>query len=233
MPETDAPADALTLENSYLRLPEACYARIGPTKVSSPQLVRLNVPLAEHLGLDPQALGAAEGLAVLAGNRVPAGAEPLALAYAGHQFGNFVPQLGDGRAVLLGELVDRDGVRRDIQLKGAGRTPFSRQGDGRASLGPVIREYLVSEGMAGLGIATTRALAMVASGDPVLRQQMEPGGVLTRVARSHVRVGTFEYFFRRNDMDTVRALADYVIERHYPELAGSAEPYKDLIKAVA
>ena len=164
---------------------------------------------------------------------MPEGAEPLALAYAGHQFGNFVPQLGDGRAVLLGELTDRYGVRRDVQLKGAGRTPFSRGGDGRASLGPVIREYLVSEGMAGLGIPTTRSLAMVATGDPVLRQEVEPGGVLTRVARSHVRVGTFEYFFRRGDLETVRALADYVIERHYPEVAGAEQPYQALLGAVA
>ncbi|MFP4616034.1 MAG: protein adenylyltransferase SelO [Thiohalorhabdus sp.] len=231
--ETTA-AEPLALDNSYLRLPEACYARVGPTGVSQPQLLRLNAELAEELGLDAEALAAPEGLAVLAGNRVPEGATPLALAYAGHQFGNFVPRLGDGRAVLLGEVVDRAGVRRDVQLKGSGRTPFSRGGsDGRASLGPVIREYLVSEGMAGLGIPTTRALAMVATGDPVLRQQVEPGGVLTRVAASHVRVGTFEYFFRRGDLDTVRALADYVIGRHYPELAEAAQPYKALLGAVA
>ncbi|MFA9462233.1 protein adenylyltransferase SelO [Thiohalorhabdus sp. Cl-TMA] len=226
-------AEPLTLENSYLRLPEACYARVAPTEVSAPQLVRLNVELARHLGLDPEALGASDGVAVLAGNHVPEGAAPLALAYAGHQFGNFVPQLGDGRAVLLGEVMDCDGVRRDIQLKGAGQTPFSRAGDGRASLGPVIREYLVSEGMAALGVSTTRALAMVSTGDPVLRQRMEPGGVIARVAASHVRVGTFEYFFRRGELETVRALADYVIERHYPELAEAGQPYKALIGAVA
>ncbi|MEF8793120.1 MAG: YdiU family protein [Thiohalorhabdus sp.] len=233
---SDTPAaitEPLTLANSYLDLPEGCYARVGPTEVSQPQLLRINRPLAEQLGLDPEALAAPEGLAALAGNRVPEGAEPLALAYAGHQFGNFVPQLGDGRAVLLGEVTDRSGVRRDLQLKGAGRTPFSRAGDGRASLGPVIREYLVSEGIAGLGIPTTRALAMVATGDPVLRQRVEPGGVITRMAAGHVRVGTFEYFFRRGDYDTVRALADYVIERHYPALAESDQPYKDLIEAVA
>ena len=233
MPETEAVAEPLKLANSYLGLPGACYARVEPARVSSPQLVRINVPLAERLGLDPEALAGPEGLAVLAGNRVPEGAEPVALAYAGHQFGNWVPSLGDGRAVLLGELTDRDGARWDIQLKGSGRTPFSRQGDGRASLGPVIREYLVSEGMAGLGIPTTRALAMVATGDPVLRQRVEPGAVLTRVAAGHVRVGTFEYFFRRSDFDTVRALADYVIDRHYPELKDSEVPYRDLIEAVA
>jgi len=234
MPETEtAAAEPLSLANSYLRLPEDCYARIAPTEVSNPQLLRINRPLAEELGLDPEALASPEGLAVLGGNRVPEGCEPLALAYAGHQFGNWVPQLGDGRAVLLGEVTDNNGVRRDLQLKGAGRTPFSRGGDGRASLGPVIREYLVSEGMHGLGVPTTRALAMVASGDPVLRQQVEPGGVLTRVAASHVRVGTFEYFFRRGDFEAIRALADFVIERHYPELAGSEAPYRDLIRAVA
>ena len=225
--------EPLRLANSYLRLPEACYARVGPTPVTEPRLIRINAALAAELGLDAEALASPEGVEALVGNRVPEGLEPLALAYAGHQFGNFVPQLGDGRAVLLGEVTDRNGVRRDLQLKGAGRTPFSRQGDGRASMDPVVREYVVSEGMHGLGVPTTRALAMVATGDPVLRQRVEPGAVLTRVAASHVRVGTFEYFFRQGDHATVRALADYVIERHYPELAGSETPYRDLIAAVA
>ena len=232
MPETDTAAP-LALENSYLDLPEGCYARVAPTEVPDPQLLRINRPLAEELGLDPDALASDDGLAILGGNRLPEGCEPLALAYAGHQFGNWVPQLGDGRAVLLGEITDKHGVRRDIQLKGAGRTPFSRAGDGRASLGPVVREYLVSEGMHGLGIPTTRALAMVATGAPVLRQRVEPGGVLTRVAGSHVRVGTFEYFFRRSDFDTLRELADFVIDRHYPHLADSGQPYRDLLEAVA
>ncbi len=231
-PKADTPSP-LALENSYLGLPDACYIRFAPAPVAQPKLLRLNSALAEQLGLDPEALGGAEGVAVLAGNRVPSGAEPLALAYAGHQFGGWVPRLGDGRAVLLGELVDAQGVRRDLQLKGAGRTPFSRGGDGRAALGPVIREYLVSEGMAGLGIPTTRALAMVASGEPVMRQRAEPGGVLARVAASHVRIGTFEYLFGQEDFDALRALADYVIARHYPELAGSAQPYRDLLEAVA
>ncbi len=180
-------------------------------------MLRLNRALAEQLGLDPDALASEAGVALLAGNQVPAGAEPLAMAYAGHQFGHFVPSLGDGRAILLGERVDRDGRRRDIQLKGAGRTPFSRSGDGRAVLGPVLREYVLGEAMAGLGIPTTRALAMVASGEEVFRETIEQGAVLTRVAASHVRVGTFEYFARRGDVDAVRQLADYVIQRHYPE----------------
>ncbi|RJS91791.1 YdiU family protein [Salinisphaera sp. Q1T1-3] len=233
MTET-ATAEPLALENSYGRLPGEFYAHATPTAVSAPQLLRLNRPLADQLGLDASSLDSPAGLEVLAGNRVPAGAEPLAMAYAGHQFGNFAPTLGDGRAILLGEIIDRDGVRRDIQLKGAGPTPFSSRGDGRAALGPVIREYVVSEGMAGLGIPTTRALAMVATGESVLRMPgAEPGGVLTRVAASHVRVGTFEYFARRGHNDAVRSLADYVIERHYPHAAEAANPYLALLENVA
>ncbi len=225
-------AEALRFDNSYARLPDEFYARVAPTPAAKPQLIRLNRPLAETLGLDADALAAPEGVAVLAGNRVPDGAEPLAMAYGGHQFGNWVPSLGDGRAVLLGEIVDRAGTRRDIQLKGAGLTPFSRMGDGRAALGPVVREYLVSEGMAGLGIPTTRALAMVATGEAVYRERVEPGAILTRVAASHVRVGTFEYFHRRGQSESVRALADYVMQRHYPETAQAERPYQALLQAV-
>lgn len=223
----------LTLENTYAELPDAFYARVAPTPVPEPRLIRLNRPLVEQLGLDYEALAAADGVAMLAGNEVPEGSKPLAMAYAGHQFGNFVPSLGDGRAILLGERVDREGVRRDIQLKGAGQTPFSRMGDGRAALGPVLREYIVSEGMAGLGIPTTRALAMVTTGETLVREATQPGGILTRVAASHVRVGTFEYFHRRGDQDSVRTLADYVLNRHYPELAESENPYAELLDAVA
>lgn len=169
---------------------------------------------------------------MLAGNRVPATAAPIALAYAGHQFGHWVPQLGDGRALLLGELIDRHGRRRDIQLKGSGVTPFSRNGDGRAPIGPVVREYLASEAMAALGIPTTRALAAVTTGETVHRQRPEPGGVLTRVAASHVRVGTFEYFAARGEPDAIRTLADHVIARHYPALAEAANPYRALFEAV-
>ncbi|WP_435102657.1 protein adenylyltransferase SelO [Arhodomonas sp. AD133] len=214
-------------------LPEAAYERVAPTPVQAPELLRLNRPLAAELGLDAGALASPAGVEVLAGSRVPEGVSPLAMAYAGHQFGNWVPSLGDGRAVLLGEVVDRAGVRRDLQLKGAGRTPFSRMGDGRAALGPVLREYVVSEGMAGLGIPTTRALAMVTTGERVFRQRAEPGAVLTRVSASHVRVGTFEYFARRGDRETVRALADYVIQRHYPHLAEAGAPYQALFEAIA
>src|SRR5215218_8241864 len=181
-------------DNSYARLPDRFFARLPPTPVNAPKLIKLNRQLASELGLDPDWLESPEGVQVLAGNRVPEGAEPTAMAYAGHQFGNFVPQLGDGRAILLGEVVGKDGLRRDIQLKGSGPTPFSRGGDGRAALGPVLREYIVSEAMAALGIPTTRALAVAITGEPVYRETPLPGAVLTRVAASHIRIGTFQYF---------------------------------------
>lgn len=219
-------------DNSYARLPARFYARLAPTPVKEPRLLKLNAALARELGLDPAALAAPDGVAVLAGNRVPEDGAPLAMAYAGHQFGSFVPQLGDGRAILIGEVIDRVGVRRDVQLKGAGPTPFSRRGDGRAALGPVLREYLVSEAFAALGIPTTRALAAVATGEWVFREAPLPGAVLTRVAASHVRVGTFQYFAARGDIEGVRRLADYVIERHYPDAARADKPYRALLDAV-
>ena len=204
-------------DNSYARLPRSFYAAVMPTPVSQPRLLALNHDLAARLGLDAEWLGTPDGLAVLAGNAVPQGAEPLAQAYAGHQFGGFVPQLGDGRAVLLGEITAPDGARFDIQLKGSGQTPFSRRGDGRAWLGPVLREYLVSEFMAAMGVPTTRALAAVATGETVWRETALPGAVLTRVAASHIRVGTFQYFAVRDDRAALQALADHVIARHYPQ----------------
>ncbi len=238
--ERKAPAKGSAIEttsawiarcSSYLRLPGAFYSRAEPEPVSRPRLLRLNRRLADELGLDPDALASDEGVAVLAGNRVPEGVRPLALAYAGHQFGGFVPRLGDGRAHVLGEVSDREGIARDVQLKGSGPTPYSRRGDGRAPLGPVIREYAASEAMAGLGIATTRSLAAVATGEVVARQRLEPGAVLTRVARGHVRIGTFEYAARLGP-DAVRALADYVIARHDPELAEAQNPYCALLARV-
>jgi protein adenylyltransferase len=235
MPESPVLAAPLrvSFDNTYARLPERFYARLDPTPVAAPGLVRVNAALAERLGLDPVALSSPEGVAVLAGNRVPEGAEPIALAYAGHQFGQFVPQLGDGRAILLGEVVGRDGARRDIQLKGSGRTPFSRRGDGRAALGPVLREYVVSEAMAALGVPTTRALAAVTTGERVLRERPLPGAVLTRVAASHIRVGTFQYFAARGDTEAVRTLADYAIVRHYPEATRAEHPHRAFLEAVA
>ena len=219
-------------KNTYARLPDRFFARVAPTPVAAPRLVRLNRELALHLGLDPDWLASPEGVEILAGKRVPEGAEPLAMAYAGHQFGHFVPQLGDGRAILLGEVVDRDGVRRDIQLKGSGPTPFSRRGDGRAALGPVLREYVVSEAMAALGIPTTRTLAAVITGEAVIRDTLLPGAVLTRVASSHIRVGTFQFFAARRDIKGVRLLADYVIARHYPQAAETDRPYRTLLDQV-
>lgn len=219
-------------ENTYARLPERFYARTDLTPVAAPRLVKLNVELARNLRLDPDALASPEGVAILAGNRVAEGSEPLALAYAGHQFGHFVPQLGDGRALLLGEVLGRDGVRYDLQLKGSGPTAFSRAGDGRAGLGPVLREYLVSEAMAALGVPTTRALAAVTTGERVRRETTLPGAVLTRVAASHLRVGTFQYFAARGDTEGTRTLADYAIARHYPEAAQATRPYRALLDGV-
>jgi serine/tyrosine/threonine adenylyltransferase len=222
----------IPFDNTYARLPDRFYKRLDPTPVAAPALVRVNAGLARDLGIDPDDLASPEGVAVLAGNRVPSGAEPMALAYAGHQFGHFVPQLGDGRANLLGEVVGRDGIRRDIQLKGSGPTPFSRSGDGRAALGPVLREYLVSEAMAALGIPTTRTLAAVTTGEKLWRETMLPGAVLTRVAASHIRVGTFQYLAAQGDAEGVRLLADYAIARHYPDAASAENPYRAFLDAV-
>ncbi|MSP00798.1 MAG: YdiU family protein [Acetobacteraceae bacterium] len=222
----------IPFDNSYAHLPSQFHARLDPTPVAAPRLIRLNTGLAEWLGLDPDALASPEGVQILAGNRVPEGAAPLAAAYAGHQFGNFVPQLGDGRAILLGEVVTPKGERRDIQLKGSGPTPWSRGGDGRAALGPVLREYIVSEAMAALGVPTTRALAAVTTGQAVMRETPLPGAVLTRVAASHIRVGTFQYFAARGDTEAVRLLADHAIARHYPNAATAPNPYRALLDAV-
>jgi len=219
-------------DNTYARLPDAFAIPVEPTPVSDPVMIQLNRDLATELEADVARLESEEGLAILSGNQIPAGAEPVAMAYSGHQFGGFSPQLGDGRALLLGEVVATDGVRRDIQLKGSGPTPFSRRGDGRSALGPVLREYIVSEAMHVLGVPTTRALAAVASGDRVAREGMVPGGVFTRVARSHVRIGTFQYFASRQDHENVRILADYVINRHYPDAAKEENPYLALLEGV-
>jgi uncharacterized protein YdiU (UPF0061 family) len=227
-----APTVQIPFDNSYARLPERFYARVRPTPVTNPGLIRVNETLARDLGIDPGALASADGVAMLAGNLIAPGSDPIAMAYAGHQFGNFVPKLGDGRAILIGEVVDRSGLRRDIQLKGAGRTPFSRTGDGRAPVGPVMREYIVSEAFAALGIPTTRALAAVTTGEWVLRETPQPGGVLARVAASHIRVGTFQYFAARKDVEAIRLLADHVIARHYADIPTGPEAYRDLLSAV-
>ena len=222
----------LGLQNTYSALPSRFYVRVAPTSVKDPRLVVLNHRLAHELDFDPVVLER-EGAALFSGNQMPDDADPIAMAYAGHQFGGFVPQLGDGRAILLGERVGRDGVRRDIQLKGSGRTPFSRSGDGRAALGPMLREYLISEAMHALGVPTTRSLAVVTTGEQVVREDLLPGAVLTRVAASHIRVGTFEYFAARNDREAVSLLLDYVITRHYPEVRGADVPALAVLEAVA
>ncbi len=218
--------------NTYAQLPKNFYARVLPTPVEAPRLIQVNVELARNLGIDPEALAGPEGVEILCGNRIAEGSEPLAQAYAGHQFGHYVPQLGDGRAILLGEVIARDGMRYDIQLKGPGPTPFSRRGDGRAALGPVLREYIVSEAMAALGVPTTRALAAVTTGGQVFRETVLPGAVFTRVAASHLRVGTFQYFAAQGDKEATRTLADYAIARHYPEAAHAAHPYRALLQGV-
>jgi uncharacterized protein YdiU (UPF0061 family) len=217
--------------HTYGALPERFYSRVSPTPVANPQLVVFNTPLAEELGLDAAAVER-EAAAMLSGNHLPEDASPVAMAYAGHQFGGFVPQLGDGRAILLGEVKGRDGILHDIQLKGAGATRFSRNGDGRAAIGPMLREYLISEAMHALGVPTTRSLAVVTTGEKVYRERALPGAVLTRVAASHVRVGTFQYFASRGDHEGLRVLLDYVIARHYPEARAADSPALAVLKEV-
>ena len=219
------------LDNSYARLPELLFSRLNPTPVRSPKLITLNHSLAGVLGLNAQALQSEEGVAELAGNRIPIGSLPLAQAYAGHQFGGFT-MLGDGRALLLGEQITPLGERVDIQLKGSGRTPYSRRGDGRAALGPMLREYIISEAMNALGIATTRSLAVVTTGESIARETDLPGAILTRVAASHLRVGTFQYVSKRGTSSDLKTLADYTLQRHFPEVDSVENRYLFLLQEV-
>ncbi|MGI8731527.1 MAG: protein adenylyltransferase SelO [Solirubrobacteraceae bacterium] len=219
-------------DNSYVRDLEGLYEPWQAASVPEPALLALNEDLAGELGVDAEALRSPEGVAVLAGNAAPDGCEPLAQAYAGHQFGGFSPRLGDGRALLLGEVIDNHGHRRDLHLKGSGRTPFARGGDGKAAVGPMLREYVIGEAMHVLGIPTTRALAVVATGEQVMRETRLPGAVLARVAASHLRVGTFEYAAARDDLALVRRLADHAITRHHPNAAAAGNPYLALLEAV-
>lgn len=219
------------LDNSYAGLPEVFYTKLNPVPVHSPDLVKLNHTMAEFLGLNIQYLKSVEGVSELAGNRIPEGSVPLAQAYAGHQFGHFT-MLGDGRAVLLGEQITPQGKRYDIQLKGSGRTPYSRGGDGRAALGPMLREYIISEAMHALKIPTTRSLALVTTGEPVYRETVLPGAVLTRVAGSHIRVGTFQYIAKWGTVEELRALADYTWNRHFPDIPEVENRYLSLLKEV-
>ncbi len=222
----------INFDNSYARELDGFYVPWQGAEVPSPTIIRVNETLAHELQLDPRVLQSAEGAAMLAGSLSPAGAAPLAQAYAGHQFGGFSPQLGDGRALLIGELIDRHGQRRDLHLKGSGRTPFSRGGDGKAVLGPVLREYLLGEAMHALGIPTTRALAAVTTGETIRREVPLPGAVLARVAASHLRVGTFQFFAARGETEKVRQLADYAIARHYPALAEAQNSYLEFLRTV-
>ena len=223
---------SLRFDNTYVRLPEHFYQRIEPDPVESPELIDVNKKLLVELGLSLDQLTGKSLAKVFAGNVLPEGAEPIAMAYAGHQFGNFVPQLGDGRAVLIGEILDKAQKRWDLQLKGSGQTRFSRSGDGRAPLGPVIREYIMSESMNSLGVSTSRTLAIVQTGENVIREKILPGAVLTRMASSHIRVGTFQYYLCRNDVKGLKILADYVINRLYPNVRDADNPYYELFMSV-
>ncbi|MGM0975447.1 MAG: protein adenylyltransferase SelO [Bacillota bacterium] len=218
-------------DNSYARLPQTFFSKMKPNPVSSPELVILNEPLAKKLGLNIDALASESGVEVLAGCKVPEDAEPLAQAYAGHQFGHF-NMLGDGRAMLIGEQITPGGERFDIQLKGSGRTPFSRGGDGRAALGPMLREYIISEAMHALGIPTTRSLAVVTTGEAIIRETELPGAILTRVADSHIRVGTFQYAANWRPVEELKSLAEYTIQRHYPKIQDDENPYLSHLKNV-
>ncbi|QOS99330.1 YdiU family protein [Brevibacterium sp. JNUCC-42] len=228
---TKSKAIGWNLDNSYARLPKSFFSSINPTPVRSPKLIILNNQLATSLGLNVQALQSEDGVAVLAGNQIPEGASPLAQAYAGHQFGHF-NMLGDGRAVLLGEQIPPQGERVDISLKGSGRTPYSRGGDGQAALGPMLREYIISEAMHALGIPTTRSLAVVTTGESVIRETELPSAILTRVAASHLRVGTFQYVAKWGTVEELRILADYTLKRHFPDVEADESRYLSLLQEV-
>ncbi len=226
-------APLFRFDNSYMNQLDGFYSASQPDHVPDPRFIHFNHSLAQQLDLDVPSLSGQEGVHIFSGNTQTDGAAYIAQAYAGHQFGGFSPQLGDGRALLLGEIIDCKGKRRDIQLKGSGRTVFSRGGDGKSALGPVLREYLVAEAMHAMGVSTTRALAAVTTGEYVMREQRQPGAILTRVASSHIRIGTFQFFSARGQTEQVKKLADYTIARHYPEIAQHTEPYLQLIRAVA
>ncbi len=221
----------IAFDNTYAQLPGRFFSHQRPTKVQHPALIRVNTSLATQLNIDPDWLSGPEGIAMVAGNQLPEGSEPISAVYAGHQFGNWNPQLGDGRAVLLGEVMSREKLRYDIQLKGSGPTPYSRGGDGRAPLGPVLREYILSEAMFALGIPSTRTLAAVTTGEEVYREEPLPGGVLARIAGSHIRIGTFQYFASLQDNEALKLLADHVIARHFPEISAAPNPYLALLNS--
>ena len=222
----------IEFDNTYASLPKHFYVYKEPTPVAKPRLVCINEPLSRELGIDPNYLKSQEGIKILSGNNLAKGSQPISMVYAGHQFGHWVPQLGDGRAVLLGEVIDLNNKRYDIQLKGSGPTPFSREGDGRAWIGPVLREYIISEYMHAVGVPTTRALGAVLTGEDVIREKSFPGAVLTRVAESHVRVGTFQYFASKNDFEAIKVLADYIINRNFNYFLTDNNPYVSLLECL-
>lgn len=222
----------IDFDNSYVKLPQRFYTNQSPVPVSDPKLIAVNHTLAKYLGIDPLWLESDEGVGIVGGNDIADGSEPIATVYAGHQFGHWNPRLGDGRAVLLGEVIAKDGERYDIQLKGSGITPYSRNGDGRAPLGPIVREYIVSEAMAALGVPTSRTLAAVTTGDGVYRESRLDGGVLARVAKSHIRIGTMQYFASIEDTEGLKLLVEHIIERHYPEAANAEKPILAMFEAV-
>jgi uncharacterized protein YdiU (UPF0061 family) len=225
-------ANSPTFDNSYVKQTDRFYSPQAPATVPTPALIRINRHLASSLGIDPQWLASPEGIATMAGNHIPDGAEPIATVYAGHQFGGWNPQLGDGRAVLLGELIADNGTRYDWQLKGSGRTPYSRGGDGKSPLGPVLREYILCEAMAALKVPTTRALGAVCTGEMVFRDQALPGAVFSRVAQSHIRVGTMQFFAARRDTEALHELSHYVIQRHFPEAAQADNPILAMLNEI-
>jgi len=222
----------IKFKNTYAQLNSKFYSKVYPTAVKRPQLIQFNYQLADELGINFQDVSSCELAEIFSGNKILEGSKPIALVYAGHQFGHFVSQLGDGRAILLGEVINKNGELRDIQLKGSGRTPYSRQGDGRAALGPVIREYIISEALHNLRIRTTRSLAIITTGENVFRETILPGAILTRVAASHIRIGTFEYFSAQQDTEALKILTDYALDRHYPEIKRTPNPYYSFLKEV-
>ena len=223
---------SLNFDNTYIGLPEKFYEKILPIPVKKPKLINLNKKLSDSLNLNYKKFTGKYGELVFSGNLIPNGSNPIAMAYAGHQFGQFVPELGDGRAILLGEVIAKDGKRYDLQRKGSGKTSFSRGGDGRAPLGPIIREFLVSESIFHLNIPTTRTLAITSSGEFVKREILLPGGLLTRIASSHIRIGTFEYFLFKKDIKSIKQLADYSINRHFPEIKKDKNIYLSFLKKI-
>ena len=222
----------LNFDNSFYNLDKKFFEEVNPYKMPNPKLVQINVKLAKHLKIDPSWLKSEDGVDSFTGRIIPKGSNPISMVYAGHQFGNWVPRLGDGRAILLGETIDKNNCRWDVQIKGGGRTPFSRNGDGRATIGPVLREYLISEYVNKLKIPSTRALSAIITGEKIRRETSLPGAILTRVSKSHIRVGTFQYFSSLGDLESIKSLTNYIISRHYKNISNDKNLYKNFLSKV-